>query len=58
VAASTSLTPEQRKARAKKASEAAHSTDTLIRRIVDKAPELTEAQKARLAAIFAPSEGA
>lgn len=52
MAASTNLTPEQRTKRARKAAEARHSTDTLIRQLVDRAPELTESQKALLAPIF------
>lgn len=49
----TTLTPEQLSKRARDAALARNATDRLIQKIVDRAPELTEAQKARLAPIFA-----
>lgn len=55
MAASTSLSPEQRTERARKAAAARHSLDTYINAVVNAAPELTDRQKARLTAIFAPS---
>lgn len=58
MAASTSLTPAQRTERARKAAQARHSLETYVKTVVDRAPELSEAQRARLAAIFAPSEAA
>jgi hypothetical protein len=53
----TKLTPEQLSERARKAGQVSQSLDTTIKRIVDRAPELSEAQRARLAAIFAPATG-
>lgn len=58
MAASTTLSPQQRIERARKAAAARHSLDTYVKTVVDRAPELTESQKARLAAIFAPAEAA
>lgn len=54
----TSLTPEQLSERARKAAQARTSLDAHIKAVVAKAPELTEGQKARLAAIFAPNSEA
>lgn len=54
MAASTTLTPEQRTERARKAALARHSLDTYVKTVVDRAPELTLEQKSRLRAIFAP----
>lgn len=56
MAASTTLTPEQRSDRARKAAAARHSLDTYVKTVVDRAPELSESQRSRLAAIFAPAE--
>lgn len=53
----TTLTPEQLSERARKAARARHSLDTYVKTVVDRAPELTEAQRTRLAAIFAPTTG-
>lgn len=54
MAASKTLTPEQRTERARKAGRAAHSLDVHIRAVVDRAPELTADQVAKLRAVFAP----
>jgi hypothetical protein len=58
VAASTTLSPEQRKERARKAGKAAHSLDAILDRIVARAPELTAEQRAKLGAIVTPGEAA
>ncbi len=58
MAASTTLTPTERTERARKAALARTSADAHIDALLAKAPELTEAQKAKLAAIFAPSAAA
>lgn len=58
VAASTTLTPQQRTERARKAALARTSLDTYVNAVVAKAPELTPAQRDRLAAIFAPGAAA
>ncbi|TWG13471.1 hypothetical protein FHX75_13515 [Micromonospora palomenae] len=55
MAASKTLTPEQRRERARKAGRAAHSIDAHVRAVVDRAPELTADQVAKLRAIFAPA---
>lgn len=44
--------PEYRRARSRKAGAEAHSSDTLIRRLVERAPELTEDQRSKLAALL------
>jgi hypothetical protein len=58
VAASTSLTPEQRTERARKAARARNSLSTYVKSVVDRAPELTPAQLDMLAAILAEREEA
>ncbi|MEU2171186.1 hypothetical protein ACH47V_29580 [Micromonospora chersina] len=55
MAASKTLTPEQRRDRARKAGRAAHSLDAHIKAVVDRAPELNPEQVARLRAVFAPA---
>lgn len=52
MAASTRLSPEQRIERARNAGIASQSNDALIRRIVDRAPELTQDQLDTLAALL------
>lgn len=47
--------PEWRKARAIKASRAAHSLDTHVRRVVERAPDLSPEQLDRLRAILRPA---
>jgi hypothetical protein len=47
--------PEFRRRRASHAAKASHSIDSYIQRLVDRAPELTDEQKSRLAAILCPS---
>jgi uncharacterized protein YciW len=49
------LTPAERSAAARKAALASHSLDTYVKAVVDRAPELSAGQRARLAAIFAPA---
>ena len=44
--------PEYRHKRARKAAAARHSLDAYIRSIVDRAPELTPAQRDRLAVVL------
>lgn len=51
------LDPEWRRERAKIASDAAHSIDRYIDSIVDRAPELTAEQKAKLAELVKPYLG-
>lgn len=57
MAASTSKLsdPVWRTERARKAAAARHSLDTYVKHVVDRAPELSPEQRARLAAIFAPA---
>lgn len=55
MAASKSLTPTERIARAKKAGRAAHSVDAHIRALVEKAPPLTADQRAKLQVLLASS---
>jgi len=52
VAASTRLTPEQRRERSRKAGQAAHSTDVYVRAVVKRLNEkaLTNEERATLAA--------
>lgn len=50
--------PEIRRARAIKAAAERDSTDNLIKRLVDKAPPLTEEQRAKLSALLRPAGGA
>lgn len=57
MAASKTLSPAQRTERARNAGHASQSTDTLINRLVARAPALTDEQRARLAALLAPSAG-
>lgn len=52
MAAAKNLTPAQLRARASKAAHASHSIDSLVRRIVDRAPELTPEQAAKLRTLF------
>lgn len=69
--ATSTLTPEQRTERARKAGLAAQAKMTpaerresvqraqlasAVSKIVDRAPELTEAQRAKLAALFSPAD--
>lgn len=54
----STLTPEQRSEKARKAAAARHSLDTYVKTLVDRAPELTERQIAMLAPIFAEKSGA
>ena len=49
--------PEFRRQRAARASAAAHTLDTYIQRVVDRAPELTAAQRERLALLLHPGDG-
>lgn len=44
--------PEFRRARARKAAAARHSLDTYVKAVVDRAPELTPQQRARLATLL------
>jgi hypothetical protein len=53
VAASKTLTPEQRRERARKAGAASHSLDRFVNAIVNRAPELTPEQIAKLRPILA-----
>lgn len=57
MAASTSKLsdPAWRVERARKAAAARHSLDTYVKTIVDRAPELTPEQRARLAVLLAPA---
>jgi hypothetical protein len=52
MAASTSLTPEQRRERARNAGRAGHTLDAYVQRVVDRAPELTPEQRDRLALLL------
>jgi len=52
------IDPQVAHERARKAALASHTTESLIKRIVDRAPELTDAQRARLAVLLAPVGGA
>jgi hypothetical protein len=54
----TTLTPEQLSERARKGAQARHSLDTYVKTVVDRAPELTPAQRDLLAGIFAGHEAA
>jgi hypothetical protein len=56
VAASKTLTPAERSERARKAAQVRHSLDTYVNAVVAKAPELNDAQRAKLRALFAPAE--
>jgi hypothetical protein len=56
VAASTRLSPAQRIERARKAAQARTTLDAHINAVVAKAPELSDAQRAKLRALFAPAE--
>ena len=47
--------PEFRRNRARKAAHASHSLDSYISRVVDRAPELTPAQRNRLATLLRPT---
>lgn len=49
--------PEFRRERARKASRAAHSVETLVATLVRRAPELTENSRAQLRALLADSSG-
>jgi hypothetical protein len=49
--------PEFRRQRAARASAAAHTLDVYIKRVVDRAPELTAAQRERLAVLLNPGGG-
>jgi hypothetical protein len=49
------IDPQVARERAKKASAAAHSTDNMIQRLVDRAPTLTEEQRAKLSALLRPA---
>jgi hypothetical protein len=51
----TAADPAYRHARAKKAAERRHSLDTYIKSIVDRAPELTAAQRDRLTVLLRPT---
>ena len=55
MAASKTLTPEQRTERARNAARARNSVDAHIRALVDAAPKLTPDQRDRLAALLRPS---
>jgi hypothetical protein len=55
VAASKTLTPEQRTERASKAARARNSLDCYVKQVVDRAPELTPEQVAKLRTILAPA---
>lgn len=52
MAASKTLSPEQRRERARRAGKAAHSLDSYVRQVVDRAPELTPEQIDKLKTIF------
>jgi phage terminase small subunit len=54
MAASTTLTPEQRTERARKAGYAAQSPETLASRLVKDWPELTDAQKHAVRVLLRP----
>lgn len=49
--------PEWRKERAKKASRAAHSVETLVATLVRRAPELNEGTRSQLRALLASTDG-
>lgn len=51
MAASKTLTPEQRTERARKAGRAAHSTEHYIKVLMERESSLTEDQKSRLRAL-------
>lgn len=53
MAASTTLSPEWRRERARKGAAARHSLDTYVNAIVKRAPELTPEQVAKLRPILA-----
>lgn len=52
MAASKTLTPEQRSERARNAAHVRNSLDTYVNQVVARAPQLTEEQKAKLATVF------
>lgn len=54
MAASTTLSAEQRRERARKAGQKAQSLETYVKHVVNRAPELTPEQVESLRAIFAP----
>jgi hypothetical protein len=47
--------PDWRRERARRAGQAAHSLDHYVRKVVDRAPELTPEQRDKLAAILRPA---
>jgi hypothetical protein len=49
------IDPQVAHERAVKAARASHSLDSYIRRLVDRAPELTDEQRSRLVAALRPS---
>lgn len=57
MAASKTLSPEQRQERARKAGQAAQSLDAQVDRIVRNWPKLTDAQVAKLRQLFVPAGG-
>jgi hypothetical protein len=57
MAASTTLNPEQRIERARKAGKAAQSPETLANRLVKDWPALSESQKSKIAQTLRPVVG-
>jgi len=53
----TSLTPEQRKERARQAAAARHSPDAYIDTLMRRAPKLTSEQITKLRTVLAKAEG-
>lgn len=51
----STLTPKERSENARLAAQARHSLDTYVKAVVDRAPELSDEQRAKLSAIFAPA---
>ena len=51
------IDPQVAHERARKAGRASHSLDSYIKRIVDRAPELTAEQRDRLASLLRPAGG-